>query len=108
MKKVVGKRKKSGSKDEKSGSKRLKNRNRPFLLRMDEWGGVASQAREARVGAPAIWPQKPAHRDSKTAMNGAQLLTAHSDSSGSMSGPPAIGDRGFSGPQSGSWDTRPT
>ena len=34
---------------------------------------VAFQAREAGLGAPAIWPQKPAHRD-KTAMNGAQLL----------------------------------
>jgi hypothetical protein len=33
----------------------------------------------------------PAHRD-KTAMNGAQLLIAHGDSSGLMSGPPAVKD----------------
>jgi hypothetical protein len=33
----------------------------------------------------------PAHRD-KTAMNGAQLSRAHGDSSGLMSGPPAVVD----------------
>jgi hypothetical protein len=40
------------------------------------------------MGRPAPGSLQPAHRD-ETAMNGAQLLIAHSDSSGLMNGPPA-------------------
>ena len=48
--------------------------------------GIPSFARYAKDGAPGSL--QPAHRD-ETAMNGAQLLIAHSDSSGLMNGPPA-------------------
>ena len=48
--------------------------------------GIPPFARYAKDGAPGSL--QPAHRD-ETAMNGAQLLIAHSDSSGLMNGPPA-------------------
>jgi hypothetical protein len=41
------------------------------------------------AGTGIILASRPAHRD-KTAMNGAQLLKAYGDSSGLMSGPPAL------------------
>jgi len=51
-------------------------------LRRDELRFIVSHISDSSCGPP------PAHRD-KTAMNGAQLLMAHNDSSGPMSGPPA-------------------
>jgi hypothetical protein len=51
-------------------------------LRRGELMFIVCHISESRCGPP------PAHRD-KTAMNGAQLLITHGDSSGLMCGPPA-------------------
>lgn len=78
-----------------------------LLLACRDWvGALLSQVRKHGPGAPIFrgrdrqvrikgWPpaigRRPAHRDG-AAMNGAQLLKAHIDSLGLMSGPPAADD----------------
>jgi len=71
------------------------------------WFSILSAEKSGKDGAPQVidlfkgeppaaeklWTLPKTRSSHKTAMNGAQLLMTHGDSSGLMSGPPALASR---------------